>query len=316
MADLDLRALHASMVRSRVLDDFSADLARRGLLGLVAPAQGYEAHFLGALSALRPSDWLFGDLRSGAVMLERGVSLRGWLAQRMGTGSSAHGGHAASGEMTAREANIVSVSSLMGTQLVHAMGVAMGMKSQGDDGVVLAWYGPSAAATGDAHNAMNFAGVYDLPVIFYYCSSGDPAADAERISGERYADRADGYGIAGVTVDGSDVAAVHDAVAEAAARARSGGGSTIIEGVTGADPLAAIEAKLTAQGLDAGSLRRAIATPLVSELREAVQALQAEGAPDVATLFDDVFSALDARLIEQRDGLLRHRARFGDGTVS
>ncbi len=312
---LDLRALHASMVRSRVLDDFSSDLARRGRIGLVAPATGHEGHLLGALSALRPSDWVFGDLRCGVALIERGVSIRSWLGQRLGSGSSAHAGHASSGELTAKEANVVSVSSLMGTQLVHAAGVAMAMKRRGDDGVALAWYGPAAAATGDAHNAMNFAGVYELSVIFYFCSSGDPAADAQRLGGERYADRAEGYGIAGVTVDGSDVCAVADAVADAAKRARQGGGATIIDGVTGGDPLVALEARLTADGLDPVSMRRAVSTPLVAELRDAACELQAEGPPDVSTLFDDVFADLDARLHEQRDSLLTHRARFGDGTV-
>jgi TPP-dependent pyruvate/acetoin dehydrogenase alpha subunit len=313
--DLDLRSLHASMVRSRVLDDFTADLARRGLIGLAPPMRGYEAHVFGAMAALRPSDWLFGDLRTGVSAVKRGVSVREWLAQRLGTGSSAHAGHASGSELTAKEANVVSVSSLMGTQLVHAVGVAMGMKVRNDPSVVLAWYGPAAAATGDAHNAMNFAGVYDLPVIFYYCSSGDPAADAQRLGGERYADRAEGYGISGVTVDGSDIEAVALEVANAAARARTGGGSTIIEGVTSGDPMAAIEGRMTANGLDVASLRRAVATPLAASLREAVVELQAEGPPEISTLFDDVFESLDARLIEQRDSLLKHRARFGDGTV-
>ncbi len=313
--DLDLRSLHASMVRSRVLDDFSGELARRGMVSLAPAATGREGHHFAAMSALRPSDWLFGDLRSSASMIERGVSVRHWLAQRMGAASSAHGGHASSAEVTAKEANVVSVSSLMGTQLVHAVGVAMGMKARNDDSVVLAWYGPAAAATGDAHNAMNFAGVYSLPVIFYYCSSGDPAADALRLGGESYADRAEGYGIASATVDGSDVSGIAVEVAQAAARARSGGGATIIDGRTGGDPLAALEARLTAQGLDVAALRRSVATPLSQELRDAATALQAEGPPQVATLFEHVFEALDARLIEQRDSLLRHLKRFSDGTV-
>lgn len=311
----DLRALHRSMVRSRVLDDFVADLGRRGLVGLVAPARGYEAHLFGALAALRPTDWLFGDLRMGSSMLERGVAIRSWLAQLLGTGSSAHAGHASSAELTAREAHVVSVSSLMGTQLVHAGGLAMAMQRRQDDGVVLAWYGPSAAATGDAHNAMNFAGVYRLPVIFYYCTSGDPAADAQRIGGERYADRAEGYGFAGVTVDGSDVLAVMDAVSAAASRARAGGGATIIEGITGADPLASVEARLTADGVDVAAARREIAGPLQAELKAALTSLQAEGPPATHTLFDHVFAEPDARLREQHNGLARHTARFGDGTI-
>ncbi|MCP4737053.1 MAG: hypothetical protein GY873_22955 [Bosea sp.] len=311
--DLDLRSLHSSMVRSRVLDDLQGDLARRGLIGLAPPMTGYEAHVFGAMAALRPSDWLFGDLRTGAAAVERGVPVRTWLAQRLGTANSSTGGK--STELTAKEANVVSVSSLMGTQLVHAVGVAMGMKAREDDGVVLCWYGPAAAASGDAHNAMNFAGVYRLPVIFYYCTSGDPAADAQRLGGEAYTDRADGYGIAGERVDGSDINAVAIAVANAAARARTGGGSTILEGITSGDPLAAVEAKLTASGLDVAALRRSVATPLTAELRAAVIELQAEGPPEVATMFEHVFSALDDRLIEQRDSLLRHRARFGDGTV-
>ncbi len=313
--DADLRRIHRSMVRSRVLDDFLADLGRRGIVGLVAPARGYEAHLFGALAALRPSDWIFGDLRMGGSVLERGVAIRTWLAQILGSASAAHAGHASSAEITAREAHVVSVSSLMGTQLVHASGLAMAMQRKGDDGVVLAWYGPSAAATGDAHNAMNFAGVYKLPVIFYYCSSGDSAADAQRIGGERYADRAEGYGFEGVTVDGSDVLAVIEAVGDAASRARAGGGATIIEGITGADPLVAVEARLSEDGVDVAAARRAIESPLRAELNSALTSLLAEGPPAAHTLFDNVFAEPDDRLREQNDGLARHTARFGDGTI-
>ena len=313
-----VRALHKAMVRSRVLDDVVGDLQRRGLVSVFAPARGHEAHIYGSLLALKPSDWIFADVRQGAAALYRGFELRSWLAQLLGAASAAHSGHAHPTEFTARAANFVSVSSPVGTQIIHASGTAQGMKVKKATDVSFVWFGPAAAAAGDCHVGLNFAGVYKVPAVFYFCSSGDAAADAERLGGEVFADRAEGYGIRGVRVDGTDVFAVYAAVADAVGKARQGRGPTLIEGITGhegADPLTRLEGYMNATGLDAAALHREIEVAFAAEVREHVESLLAEAPPTTVSLFDDVFAEPDARLREQRAGLESHRRRFAGGTI-
>ncbi len=215
------KVIARAIVRSRVMDDFAAGLARRGVVALAPPAAGIEGHLYGSLAALRPTDWLFGDVRTGAVAVERGLPVRSWLAMLLGAADAAHRGHASPGEMTAADARMVSTSSLLGTHLPQAGGVAHGMMVRGADDVVLAWFGPGAAATGDAHVALNFAGVYRTPVIFYFCSSGE--ADAERLGGDSFAERAEGYGIAAAPGAAAPPRGGPDQVAQHAQPARRGG---------------------------------------------------------------------------------------------
>ena len=144
-----LLSLHRAMVRSRVLDRFIVDLQRRGLVSVFVPAHGHEAHIYGTLLALRDTDWLFADVRQGAAALYRGLDLRAWLAMLLGTRSAAHLGHAQSMELTSRATNFVSVSSPVGTQIIHASGTAQGMKARGVQDISFVWFGPAAAASGD-----------------------------------------------------------------------------------------------------------------------------------------------------------------------
>ncbi len=305
--DDDATRIARAIVRSRAIDEFLTGLGRRGLVSMVPPARGIEGHLYGALAALRPADWTFGDARMGAVALERGLPSKTWLAQILGTASAAHAGHAIPSEGTAAEVRCVSTSSLMGTHLVQAGGVAHAMAHKKTDEVVLSWFGPGAAATGDAHVAFNFAGVYQTPAIFYFCGSGDDAADRERLGGTSFADFSEGYGVDSVVVDGSDALAVRDTVAAAADKARTGGGPTLIEGRTTTDPLASL-------GADAAQVE-AWTHGLQAELRGLTDELLAEGSPALASLFDHVFAELTPRLQEQRAQLESHRARFASGEI-
>ena len=216
--------------------------------------------------------------------------------------------------------NFVSVSSPVGTQIIHASGTAQGMKAKGADDCAFVWFGPAAAASGDCHVGLNFAGVSKAPAIFYYCSSGDSAADEARLGPGVFADRGEGYGIRAVRVDGSDVFAVYAAVAESVRRAREGRGPTLIEGITGgpdggADPLTRLEGYLAARGEDPAALRQSIEVAFEAELRGHIEELLTEAAPDTSTLFDDVFASPTAQLREQRDALETHRRRFAGGVI-
>ena len=313
-------ALHRAMARSRVLDSVIGDLQRRGLVSVFAPAHGHEAHIYAPLLALRASDWLFADTRQGAAALYRGFDLRAWLAQLLGGASAAHLGHAMPTEFTARAVNFVSVSSPVGTQIIHASGTAQGMRAKGTDDLAFVWFGPAAAASGDFHCGLNFAGVYKVPAIFYFASSGDPAKDAQRLGPGVFADRAEGYGIRGVRVDGSDVFAVYAAVADAAARARRGHGPTLIEGVTGgpdgtSDPLERLEGYMASVGMDVEPIHQRVFTAFEAEVRDHIESLLAQAGPADGTLFDHVFEGSTPQLDEQRRVHLVHRQRFASGVI-
>ncbi len=313
-------ALHRAMVRSRVLDRVVGDLQRRGLVSVFAPAEGHEAHIYGSLLALKDTDWIFADVRQGAAALYRGFPLESWLAQLLGTRSAAHRGHAHPTEFTAKPVNFVSVSSPVGTQIIHASGTAQAMKARGTDECALVWFGPSAGASGACHVGLNFAGVYKVPAVFYYCSSGDQAADAARLGEAPFADRGEGYGIRAVRVDGSDVFAVYAAVADAVRAARDGQGPTLIEGLTGGpdgtvDPLTRLEGYLASRGEDPVALRQSVDVAFEAEIRERVEELLAEGAPDTGSIFEDVFATPSPQLHAQRVSLETHRRRFAGGVI-
>lgn len=305
-----LRSLHEAMVRTRVVDGFLAELAATGLIGMHAPARGLEGPMHGSLAALTPSDWVLADVRMSSAALVRGLDLQGYLAQALGGVGSANAGHAAPGELTWKAGRVVSTSSLMGTHLMHAAGIAQAMKAKRDPSCVVALFGPAAAATGDAHCAWNFAGVYQLPVVYVFCSSGD---DGERLAGD-FADKGDGYGLPVLQADGAEVLDVRDTVAEAAERARSGGGATLVS-VSAGDALTGVEADLTWRGADAAGWRRTLESRFEAELKEALEAVKTAGPPALATLFDDVYAQPDARLQQQHRDLANHIARFGGGAI-
>jgi len=178
------------------------------------------------------------------------------------------------------------------------------MRLKGDDACAIAWFGPAAAATGDFHVALNFAAVYRTATVFYYCSSGDPAGDEARIGSSSFTSRGKGYGIRTVTVDGSDPLAVNRCVAEASAQARAGEGPTLIEGVTGGDPLEALGGDLPE-----------LASRFEAEISEVVEDLLAAGPLGNESIFEEVWAGAPARLVEQTTNHLAHVARFGSGEI-
>lgn len=245
------------------------------------PGLGGAALPLAALcGALRADDWLFLDPRSASAAWLRGMPLEALVAQALGTAGAAHAGHASPAEVTWKDGHVVSSGSLLGTHLLHAGGVAQAMAARQRDTVALAVFGPAAVATGDAHCAFNFAGVYRQPVVFAYLASDDAAT---RLSGGAFVDRADAYGIGAEAADGADPAALVAACAAAVRRARSG------------EPcLLEIRAPLRDVAVEPG-----LAARFGAEVRGAIQGARAQGAPAPQTLFESVTAAPSPSLLEQ-----------------
>jgi pyruvate dehydrogenase E1 component alpha subunit len=224
---LDHLSLHRHMLRVRLLEEQAVTMARQGLLTGFAPATGQEAAQVGSAAALDPAvDFAFPTYRDFAAVATLGVDPVAVLAH--------HRGLADGGAFDAAAAHVAPLCSVVGGTALHAVGWAMGARLDGAAACALAYFGDGASSQGEVHEALNFAAVFDLPVVFFCQNNGWAiSVPAERqVGGGSVAARAAGYGMPGVRVDGNDVLAVHAAVVAAVERARGGGGPTLIEAVT------------------------------------------------------------------------------------
>ncbi|HYF62405.1 MAG TPA: thiamine pyrophosphate-dependent dehydrogenase E1 component subunit alpha [Herpetosiphonaceae bacterium] len=221
------------MVTARALDERMWQLNRQGKAPFVISCQGHEAAQVGAALALRPKhDWVAPYYRDLGLVLALGMTPRevmlGLLAKAEDPSS---GGRQMPAHYSHRALNVVSHSSPTGTQVPHAVGVAMAAQMRGDDVVTWTSFGEGTSSQGDVHEAMNLAGVMKLPVIFFCENNGYAISVPQRkqMGVENVADRAQGYGFPGVTVDGTNVLEVYEASVAAVERARRGDGPTLIE---------------------------------------------------------------------------------------
>jgi pyruvate dehydrogenase E1 component alpha subunit len=220
------------MVLGRKFDDQLLSLQRQGRMGTFAPITGQEAAQLGAVSLLRPSDWFVPSFREMGAELWRGRSLESVILVFAGY---AEGALVGKGNGEEEEAvNNLPVAIPVGSQIPHAVGLGWSIKYRENDDVVMVFFGDGATSEGDFHEALNFAGVYQCPVIFV-CQNNQWAISVPREKQTRsktLAQKALAYAVPGIQVDGNDVLAVYAAAQEAVDRARSGDGPSLIECVT------------------------------------------------------------------------------------
>lgn len=224
VVDEQLRQIYRLMVVCRRLDEEALNLQRQGELGLWGPIAGHEATQVCAALALTPEDWIFPYYRNFAMAVARGVdpgALLAWFRGLTHVAWNPLEHHLAPGIIT------------VGSVVPHAVGFAMGCALDGERVAVLVSFGEGATSTGDCHEAMNFAGVFRAPVLFF-CENNQWAISVplrEQVAG-RIADRAAGYGFPGVRVDGTDALTVYAVVRAAAERIRNGQGPYLVEAVT------------------------------------------------------------------------------------
>jgi len=218
--------LYRTQVLARTFDEKAVNLHRQGRIGTYAPMRGQEASQVGAAAALDDRDYCFPTYRDHAVYLQRGRDLTDVVRHLLGEGNYVD---RADGGVRTFPPTIP-----IATQLPHAAGVGMAAQYRDDDVVALVSFGDGATSEGDFHEALNFAGVFDAPVVFFCQNNGYAiSVPTERqTASATIAQKADAYGIEGVRVDGNDVFAVHDVVREARERARAGDGPTLVEAVT------------------------------------------------------------------------------------
>ncbi|KAB2973773.1 pyruvate dehydrogenase (acetyl-transferring) E1 component subunit alpha [Streptomyces sp. SS1-1] len=318
-ADPDLlRRLYAELVRGRRYNAQATALTKQGRLAVYPSSTGQEACEVAAALALEERDWLFPSYRDTLAAVARGVDPVEALTLLRGDW---HTGY------DPREHRVAPLCTPLATQLPHAVGLAHAARLKGDDVVALAMVGDGGTSEGDFHEALNFAAVWQAPVVFLVQNNGFAISVplAKQTAAPSLAHKAVGYGMPGRLVDGNDAVAVHEVLGEAVCRAREGGGPTLIEAITyridahtnaddatryrgdaevdawrDHDPIALLEHALTERGLldDAGrQAARDAAEAMAADLRER---MNQDAALDPADLFAHVYAEPTPQLREQQ----------------
>src|SRR5512133_2492713 len=230
-----LTRIYEVMVLTRAVEDRMVAMYRGGdLLGSLYTGHWHEAISVGAASCLRPDDYMAPIHRDLGAHLWRGMEPWQVMASFMGKATSPTGGRDGTLHYGRLDLGIYNLPSHIPANFPVATGMAFAAKYRGKDRVALAFCGDGSTSRADFHESLTIASVQKLPNVFViennqysYSTPLSLTSNSETLSAKAVA-----YGIPGVTVDGTDVLAVHDAVAEAVARARAGDGPSIVEGVT------------------------------------------------------------------------------------
>jgi 2-oxoisovalerate dehydrogenase E1 component alpha subunit len=225
LKDEQLRELYRLMVVTRKVDKEAINLQRQGQLGVYASCMGQEAAQVGGAYALGDNDWIFPSYREMGAAIVRGVDSGALLHLYRGTWLSDHDPY---------EHNFGLMSIPIGTQALHATGFAMGARFDDNPIVTMVYFGDGGTSEGDPHEAMNFAGVFKAPVIFFVQNNQYAISVplSSQTAAPTLAHKAVGYGMPGYRVDGNDVLATYAVTRRAVDRARGGEGPGFIEALT------------------------------------------------------------------------------------
>ncbi|WP_371547933.1 pyruvate dehydrogenase (acetyl-transferring) E1 component subunit alpha [Streptomyces sp. NBC_00554] len=326
-----LRRLYAELVRGRRYNTQATALTKQGRLAVYPSSTGQEACEVAAALVLEDRDWLFPSYRDTLAAVARGLDPVQALTLLRGDW---HTGY------DPREYRIAPLCTPLATQLPHAVGLAHAARLKGDDVVALAMVGDGGTSEGDFHEALNFAAVWQAPVVFLVQNNGFAISVplAKQTAAPSLAHKAVGYGMPGRLVDGNDAAAVHEVLSEAVRRARAGGGPTLVEAVTyridahtnaddatryrvdsevetwrAHDPIALLEHELTERGLldeDAMRSAREDAETMAADLRER---MNQDPVLDPMDLFAHVYAEPTPQLREQEAQLRAELAAEAHG---
>lgn len=318
---------YRALVVGRRINDQCNALVRQGRLAVYPSSHGQEACQVAAVMALAEQDWLFPTYRDSVAVISRGVPAGDAMVLLRGDWHSGY---------DPKAYRVATQATPLATQLLHAVGFAHAAKLRGEDTVVLAMCGDGATSEGDFHEAMNFAAVFHLPVVFFVQNNEFAISVplSRQTAAASLAHKAIGYGMPGERVDGNDLPALLAVLDDAVGRARTGGGPTLIEAHTyrmqahtnadddtryrddadvqawiARDPLTRLRAFLIGKKWLTAAAESEIAAEaevLAAELREV---MNAEPTPDPEDLFRYVYAERSAQLDEQWRGLRDELAR-------
>jgi len=306
-----------TMLLIRAFEEKADELFALGRIhGTMHLSLGQEAVAVGVCAALRPDDYILSTHRGHGHCLAKGAEPHLMMAEFLGKETGYCRGRGGSMHIADVRGGNLGANGIVAGGLPIATGVGLSIQMRRTGQVCVAFFGDGAANEGAFHESLNLAAIWTLPVVFV-CENNQyamsmPARRAMRV--ERVSDRAAAYGMPGLTVDGMDVLAVHEAAASAVERARAGGGPTLLECVTyrykghsksdrqryrgrdeveawrARDPIARLRARLA----DAGALDEAEADRLAAEaaavIEDALRFAEAQPEPDPAALLEDVYA--------------------------
>lgn len=223
--DEELLYLYRTMLYTRVIDEKALSYQRQGRMLTYAPNTGQEAAQVGSAYAMKDEDWLVPAFRELGAWLVKGVPLKNiylyWYGNEWGS-------------YIPEDVRILPISIPISSQLQHATGIGMASKIKGEKSVAIGYVGDGGTSHGDFHEALNFAKVFDAPVVFIIQNNQYAISTHRSIQtkSENLALKAVAYGMPGILVDGNDIFAMYAATKEAIERARNGQGPTLIEAYT------------------------------------------------------------------------------------
>jgi 2-oxoisovalerate dehydrogenase E1 component alpha subunit len=225
--------LHRWMCMAKALDDRMHILVKQGRAPFVGSSRGHEGIQVASTAALRKDDWLVPHYRGLANAIVRGLTMKEWMLAVFAKADDplSAGRNIPGGCYSYHKLNIAPVSQVVASWIPKAAGIAYAARLKGEKTVTLCTFGDGATSEGEFHEGVNFAAVHQLPVVFV-CENNSYAISVPirlQMKNPNIADRASGYGIPGVTLDGTDVPACYEACREAVARARRGEGPTLID---------------------------------------------------------------------------------------
>src|SRR2546423_2079953 len=225
--------LHRWMCMAKALDDRMHILVKQGRAPFVGSSRGHEGIQVASTAALGPDDWLVPHYRGLANAIVRGWTMKEWMLAVFAKADDplSAGRNIPGGCYSYHRLKIAPVSQVVASWVPKASGIAYAAKMRGDRSVVLCTFGDGATSQGDFHEGVTFAAAHKLPVLFVCENNGYAISVPIRLqmANPDVADRAAGYGIRGVTVDGTDVPACYEVAREAVAQARRGEGPTLID---------------------------------------------------------------------------------------
>lgn len=230
-----LRALYTSMLRIRLFEEKAAELFKEGVIkGAAHSYAGQEAIASGTCANLTPADYIGSYHRGHGHCIAKGADVSKMMAELMGKQTGSCGGLGGSMHIADLDLNILGANGIVGATMPLGAGAALAAKLRGDGQVSVAFFGDGASNQGVFHEALNLASVWKLPMIFI-CENNQYALSTPitgTTSVERIADRASGYGVPGLSIDGNDAVEVYNVIGEAVERARAGEGPSLIEAMT------------------------------------------------------------------------------------
>jgi pyruvate dehydrogenase E1 component alpha subunit len=310
------------MTLLRIFDDKALKLQRQGRIGTYASSLGQEACTVGSAFALKPQDWTFPTFREHGMFFVRGTPivkvLQYWGGDERGSQSTS-------------DVNCFPVSIPVGSQPLHAVGCAMAMQLKKKDAIAVGYFGDGGTSEGDTLEAMNFAGVFQAPVILI-CQNNQYAISEPRslqTRAQTIAQKAIAFGFEGIQVDGNDVLAVYKATLDAAEKARAGKGPTLLEFFTyrmgdhttaddstryrtkeelemwrKKDPILRLRMYLMAQGILFPQMEEKIIAECVALVEKGVSDYENMPAPQPSDMFDYLYKEMPPALAEQKRNFL------------